>query len=304
MSTEPDRPPKNQSENQSQSPNQKEYVLGTGQDELDRLALQHRLWSDAAHAAWRWAGLRLGARALDIGCGPGFAACELAQLVGRDGHVLAVDESPGFVQHLNQQAAVRGLPQLRGLVGDVHELPRVLAPVLPDAPLAQPAPSFDLAYARWVLCFVRDPAAVVRGVASLLRPGGRFVVHDYFNYRSMALAPRRRSFERVVAATIASWEARGGDSDICGRLPRLMQEAGLRLVRLEVHQRLARGTDQMFAWLTSWWRTFAPKLVTMGLFAPADCEELFRDLDEVERSPTDFAVCPPVYELIAVREGA
>ena len=57
MSTEPDPTP------------EKEYVLGTGQDELDRLALQHRLWSDAAHAAWRWAGLRLGARALDLGAG-------------------------------------------------------------------------------------------------------------------------------------------------------------------------------------------------------------------------------------------
>ncbi|MFO0578768.1 MAG: methyltransferase domain-containing protein [Polyangia bacterium] len=292
MSTEPDSPP------------EREYVLGTGQDELDRLALQHRLWSDAAHAAWRWAGLRPGARALDLGCGPGFAACELAQLVGRDGRVLAVDESPGFIRHLNQQAAARGLPQLHGLVGDVHELPHVLAPALKDpANPAQPAPLFDLAYARWVLCFVRDPAAVVRGVASLLRPGGRFVVHDYFNYRSMALAPRRRSFERVVAATIASWEARGGDSDICGRLPRLLHEAGLRLVRLEVHQRLARGTDQMFAWISSWWRTFAPKLVTMGLFAPADCDELFHDLDEVERSPTDFAACPPVYELVAVKDG-
>jgi hypothetical protein len=83
-----------------------------------------------------------------------------------------------------------------------------------------------------------------------------------------------------------------------------MQQAGLRLVRLEVHQRLARGTEQMFGWLTSWWRTFAPKLVTMGLFAQADCEELFRDLDEVEHSPTDFAVCPPVYELIAIKDGA
>lgn len=277
------------------NPAEREYVLGTGHDELDRLALQHRLWSDAAHAVWRTAALRSGDRVLDVGCGPGFASFELAQLVGRTGRVVGVDESAGFVAHLNQQAAARSLPQLRGLVGDVQQLGRALT----DG--AQPEAPFDLAYARWVLCFVPDPAAVVRGVASLLRPGGRFVVHDYFGYRSMTMAPRRASFDRVVDATIRSWQERGGDPDICARLPRLLAEAGLQLQHLNVHQRLARGGEQMFAWPDTWWRTYAPKLVGMGLLSQADLAELLRDLDEVATSPHDFIVCPPVYELIAVK---
>ena len=50
------------------------YVLGTGDDELQRLSLQHRLWADAAHAAFRRAGITIAQRVLDVGCGPGFAA--------------------------------------------------------------------------------------------------------------------------------------------------------------------------------------------------------------------------------------
>lgn len=269
-----------------------EYVLGTGGDELARLALQNRLWSDAAVAAWQRAGLAPGQRVLDVGCGPGFAAFDLAHLVTASGAVVGIDEAPGFVAHCNEQARGRGLPWLTAVAGDVQQL-------TPERVGGVP---FDLAYARWVLCFVRDPEAVVRGVARALRPGGRFVVHDYFNYGSMTMAPRRRSHDLAVAATMKSWREHGGDPDVVGRLPALFAEHGLRIVHLGVHQRIARGGDSMFAWPDTWWRTFAPKLVAKGVLAQRDCDELLADLTAARTSGTDFIHCPPVYELIAVRD--
>jgi len=41
----------------------------------------------------------------------------------------------------------------------------------------------------------------------------------------------------------------------------------------------------------------------MGLLPRAECEQLMRDLDEVKGSTTDFAVLPPVYEVIGERVG-
>ena len=271
---------------------EREYVLGTGDDELARLAQQARLWSDAAVDAWKRAGIAPGQRALDIGCGPGFASFDLAQLVTSSGAVVGIDESEGFIAHLTEQARVRGLPHLKGVAGDVQQIGPAL---LGNEP-------FDLAYARWVLCFVRDPAAVVRSVARCLRPGGHFVVHDYFNYSSMTMGPRRRSHDLAVQATISSWRERGGDPDVVGRLPALFQQHGLRVLHLGVHQRIARGGDSMFAWPDTWWRTFAPKLVAMGKLAQRDCDELIADLTAARTSGTDFVHCPPVYELIAVRD--
>jgi SAM-dependent methyltransferase len=271
----------------------KEYVLGTGPEELARLGLQHRLWSDAAHGVWRRAGIGLGRRVLDVGCGPGFASLELAQIVGQTGFVVGVDESAGYITHVNEQAAARGLGHCRGVVGDVQRLGTVLTG--PDAG------AFDLAYARWVLCFVPDPEAVVAGVAAALKPGGRFCVHDYFNYGSMTMAPRRASHDKAVAATIASWHARGGDTDIMGRLPRLMERHGLRVTHLDVHQRVARGGETMYHWPDVWWRTFTPKLVQMGLLTQADQDELFKDLNAVAASGSDFIVMPPVFEIIGTR---
>lgn len=271
----------------------REYVLGTGNDELGRLALQHRLWADAAHSLWRLGRIGLGQSILDVGCGPGFASFDLAQLVTASGRVVGVDESQAFVDYANAQAKARGLPQLTAHVGDVQSLGVALA----ESGVEQG--SFDLAYARWVLCFVKDPEAVVAGVARALKPGGRFCVNDYFNYRSMTMAPRRESFAKAVAATVASWEARGGNTDIVGILPRLMEKHGLKVTHLDVHQRVCRGNDTMFWWIDVWWRTYAPKLVGMGLLAQVELDQLLRDLDDVRQSSFDFVMCPPVFEVVA-----
>src|SRR5688572_2810038 len=158
--------------------NPKEYVLGTGADEVARLGLQHRLWSDAAHSLWRRAQIRIGHRVLDVGCGPGFAAFDMAQMVGKNGAVVGVDESAVYIAHLAAQAQSRSLPHCRGVVGDVQRLG--------DSMKGEQA--FDMAYARWVLCFVPDPEAVVAGVAKSLRSGGRFCINDYFNYGMMSTA--------------------------------------------------------------------------------------------------------------------
>ena len=268
-----------------------EYVLGTGDDELSRLALQNRLWSDAAVAAWRLARLQPGERVLDIGCGPGFAMFDLAALVTRAGAVVGVDESPPFVRYAQQQAAARHLPQVTALAGDVQQLPQLLANQQP----------FDVAYARWVLCFVNDPSAVIAGVRQLLRPGGRLVVHDYFNYQAMTMAPRKPSHDAAVEATMRSWRRRGGDPDVGGRLPQILAEHDFELIHVAVHQRIARGGETMFAWPDTWWRTFAPKLVAMGELRQDECTQLLADLDAI-RTGHGFIQCPPVYELIAIRQ--
>ena len=142
-----------------------EYVLGTQDAELSRLGFQHRLWSRQAARAWEAARFRPGHHLLDIGCGPGFAKTELAQIVGVTGRVLGVDASERFIEHLRARAAAIGLPQIEARVGDVLEM-------------NLPEQSFDGAYVRWVLCFVSDPQRVIDGVAPICKPGGGLVGQD------------------------------------------------------------------------------------------------------------------------------
>jgi SAM-dependent methyltransferase len=260
------------------------YVLGTDPAEEARLGLQHRLWADTARAAWASAGFGAGARILDVGCGPGFASLDLEQL---GCVVVGVDESPGFVR----AARAAGLRDVRS--GDVQRLAE---------PLAGEA-AFDGAWARWVLCFVPDPEAVVAGVAAALRPGGRFVVHDYFDYEGMALAPRSPAFARVVGAVAASFRARGGDPDVAGRLPGLFARHGLTVERVVVHQWIARPHEPRWAWPDTFFRAYVPKLVASGFLTTREAEDWRQDWDERCASGDGFMLMPTVLEVVGVRDA-
>jgi ubiquinone/menaquinone biosynthesis C-methylase UbiE len=278
---------------QRPTPANGDYVLGTGTDEAVRLGLQHRLWSAATHELWERAGVQPGQTVLDLGSGPGYATVDLAQIVGPTGRVIAIDESASFLKQLHDQCAARKL-QVERVLGDVQEIGTILA--------AEEA-AIDVAYARWVFCFLENPEAVVQGLASLVRPGGVVAVQDYFNYeRCLTLAPRREAFSRVINAVAASWRARGGDTDIMGRLPGMFLAHGFRIDHIGVVQRIARPGSTLWHWPNSFWQTFLPRLVETGFITLEDRAAFEAAWAEASQDPASFVQLPPVYELIAVRE--
>lgn len=269
----------------------RKYPLGTDPEELERLHLQHRLWTDAAHALWRFAKVVPGSRVLDVGAGPGAASFDLAALATSAGRVLAIDGSESFVSYVRNEGKARKLTQLDARVCDVQSLERLEG---------VSSGSFDVAYARWVLCFTPRPEDVVRGVASLLSPGGRFCVHDYFDYETMTPAPRRESHANMVRATARSWRDNGGDPDVAGKLPALFDDHGLEVVHVTVHHRVARPGDTMWHWATTWWRSYTPKLVTMGYVTEQEVRQFWSDLDAMTPA-RDFLLLPPVFEIVGVK---
>jgi len=267
-----------------------EYVLGTGEDELVRLGFQHRVWSAAAFAIWERAGFGPGQTIVDVGCGPGYATLDLAQLVGTAGRVIAVDQAPGFVAHLDTRARALGLGHLETRVCDVEHIDAIAA-------------GADGAYARWVLCFVKDPDAVVAAVAKSLRPGGVFAVQDYYDYSGIQLAPPSPAFRRAIEAVDRSWRERGGDPDVGCRLPMMMAHHGFEVREVRPLVRVARPGSSLWEWPATFFRNYLPVLVEMGLLTPE--EQRAFDLDWAERSntPAAFFASPPIVDVIGVKRG-
>lgn len=268
-----------------------QYVLGTGADELARLQQQHEAWTEVTFAAWKRAGVGPRAKVLDLGCGPGFASLELADLVGETGSVLAVDESENFVGYLNQKAKNLNLTQLRSVKADAMDL---IATIGQDE-------KFDVVYCRWVLCWLKEPARAIASVKKILKPGGRFLIHDYFNWRSMGSAPRSPAIEKMVLAAVKSFTDRDGNVDVAADLPKLLRDAGFQLPTFTCHQRVAYGgsKDPALFWVLNWWRTYGPKLVTNGYLEAAVYTQAKKDMQILEDDPNRFFFCPPLFEFIA-----
>ena len=267
---------------------EREYVLGTGKDELARLGFQHQVWSEVAARAWERAGIAPGHWVLDVGCGPGYAAFDLARIVGEGGRVHGVDVSERFVAHLRGEAAARGLANVTAEVGDV-------------VGLDLPPDTFDAAWSRWVLCFVPDPAAVVEGVARALKPGGRFVVFDYLHYQGFRMAPADPAFDRVFQATSERWRAEGGDPDVGVRLPAIMARAGLEVAHVEPVTRAARPGSALWQWPRTFFTNFLPTLVRGGFLEQADADAFDARWAERERDPAAVFFTPPAVTVIGVK---
>ena len=158
------------------------------------------------------AGIRLGMRVLDLGCGAGDVALVAADLVGPDGYGVGVDRWPEALARARLRAEQIGLAQVQFVEGDIHD----------------PAPGgpFDAIVGRLVLMHVPDPVAVLRRQATVLRAGGLVVPieHDISTTRSLPSTP--------LVSQAASWLieafAKGGIATIGPRLWDVHREAGLR----------------------------------------------------------------------------
>ncbi len=101
-------------------------------------------------------------RALDVGSGPGHTALALAPHVAA---VTALDLSQEMLDQGAALAAERGLSNVQFLRGDAERLD------LPDA-------AFDIVTSRYSAHHYPRPAAVLREIARVLRPGGRLLLVD------------------------------------------------------------------------------------------------------------------------------
>lgn len=265
-----------------------EYLFGTDADELRRLGFQHQVWIREAADAWEAGGFGPGARLLDLGCGPGYATLDLARLVGADGHVTGVDVSARFVGELARRAAALDARNVDAQVQDVEALE------LPEG-------AFDGAYARWVLCFLRDPAGVVARVARALRPGARFVVQDYSNYAALQLAPDGPALRTVIDAVTAAWTGGGGDPDVGARLPRMMEDAGLRVVSVTPLSRIARPGTALWQWPRSFFDNYLPTLVREGHLAREDADAFDRLWAARSADPGAYFATPPMTVVVGER---
>lgn len=270
------------------SPQENEYVLGTHDEELVRLGFQHRAWARYTFRLWEDAGFGPGQTILDVGCGPGFASMDLARIVGSTGRIIGVDASARFLSHLTGLLAAQGVTNVEAILTDVQAL-------------NLPANSIDGAYARWVLCFVKDPAAVMSAVANAMRSGAAFAVQDYFNYAAITLAPRSTIFTRVIGAVIARWTDHGGDPDLMGKLPGIAQNCGLEVRLIRPILRVARPGSMLWDWPGSFFRSFVPSLVRDGYLTSADQVAFEEEWAARSNDPATFLCTPPVFDLIATK---
>lgn len=267
---------------------ERDYVLGTNDEEILRLALQHRVWRGRALEAWRRAGFSVGQTLIDLGAGPGHATHELAEIVGPKGRVIAIDRSRRFLDCLEAALERRRTRHVetRELDLDRDPLPNVAA---------------DGAWCRWVFSFVSRRRELVARVREALRPGGVLVLHEYLDYSTWAYAPRSPEIEAFVQRVEASWRQDGGEPDVGLELPGWLMEQGFEIRWFEPVIHLVHPDNFVWQWARAFLTTAPARLVELGHLTRAEAEAILAAHAALEANPRALLVTPAVAEIIAVR---
>jgi SAM-dependent methyltransferase len=146
-------------------------------------------------------GIGPGWRCVDVGAGGGDVSVALAEIVGREGRVYAVDSDPGARDVVAAEASA---------------FSQVLAITQAGEDLLLPEP-VDLAFCRFLLMHVVDPAVVLARMRQAVRPGGWVVAQEPIT-----------SAGRVGGLPLSMPDAR--HPDIGALLPALVVHAGLDIV--------------------------------------------------------------------------
>jgi SAM-dependent methyltransferase len=265
-----------------------DYILGTHDEEIARLGLQHRTWRAAMLTAWRRAGFTIGHSIIDVGCGPGYATLDLAELVGLSGCVHALDGSKRFLGVLEAARLRRGFTHIETHHVDLDhgELPDLQA---------------NGAWCRWIFAFLQNPRALVARLGEMVRPGGTIAIHEYFDYASWRAVPPCAGHQEFVRAVIDSWRARGGEPDIALNLPHWLEEAGFAMRSLRPIVEILTANDPMWLWLHTFTDVGRRRLVDLGYLTEGRAEAIWREFTEFEISPGARMITPGVLEIVAER---
>jgi len=265
---------------------ERDYVLGTHDEELERLGVQHRAWRPVVLDCWEKAGVIDGSRVLDVGAGPGYATVDLAGIVGQNGRVVAVERSSNFVNAIKNTVRARALSNV-----DVHELDLMNDP-LPEGP-------FDFSWCRWVLCFVSDPEFLVKKLGQVIRKGGSAIFHEYGQYTTWRFFPQRESLEEFRTHVIATWRESGGEPDTGLQLPSWLKRNGFAVRSVVPRIFCLQPSDYMWQWPSAFIQVHLSRLQELGRIDAAFADQVRADLAAAEKEKASFMLTPLVLEIVA-----
>ncbi|WP_419662075.1 class I SAM-dependent methyltransferase [Desulfosarcina variabilis] len=131
-----------------------EYRFGYTHKEIERLRYQHHVWAKENQRFISRAAFSKGATLVDLGCGPGYTTLDLAQIVGSEGNVIAVDrDGERSLPLLRAQAEAVGLFNIETRAANLETFD------LQEK-------SVDGVYGRWVLMYL--PEATVKSLMEVV----------------------------------------------------------------------------------------------------------------------------------------
>ena len=265
-----------------------DYPLTRDDAEHARLAQQAAFWSHDAAALFDSAGIAPGQAVADLGCGTLHVARLLAQRVGPQGRVHALDSDAALVEAMRRSA---------------HDAPRLSVERGDAYATGWPAASLDAVHARFLAAPAGGLDRLVLEMQRLVRPGGLLLLQEPIA-DSWQVPADHGAWPRMLALIRAGFAARGGDFDAGRMLRERLVAAGVRDVRcravahtLDTSHHYARLPLAFCRSLSALWRS-------IGMASAEEIDDLQHAIERALDAPGGAVVTFTVMQVWGRRPGA
>jgi SAM-dependent methyltransferase len=212
--------------------------------------------------------LRAGERVLDVGCGPGLLAHDMALQVGVAGRVVGVDKSEAMLKLAQQRCA--HLSQVEFKQGMAENL-------------CAEDQSFHALACTQVLLYVPDVKQALSEMRRVLKPGGRIAVIET-DWRSTVLTSNEQALTRKITA---GWDDAVPSPNLPVQLGPLLREFDFTAIRVEAIPVLntSYSADSFSAAMA---KTVAAAAQERGLVSEAEARTWLDDLKRLEQARAYF----------------
>ncbi|PSM47987.1 SAM-dependent methyltransferase [Chroococcidiopsis sp. CCALA 051] len=248
----------------------KEFKLTeTELKELARLQAIERVFDPASRQRIQATGISPNWCCLEVGAGAGSIARWMAEIVGENGKVVAVDLNTRFVAKSKRA-------NIEIIESDIRHL-------------ALKSQSFDLIHTRYVLIHVPEFQVALAKMLDLLKPGGWIVIEEPDFSAARAIAGNEaacQSMNRVNEAIAQMFASRGMDYAFGVKLPTIFQQLNLQELSVENDTPLAPGGSGIATVMKMSAERLADKYIATGKATQQDIERYC----QIAEDPQSWAI--------------
>lgn len=239
------------------------YIAKTGDVARSRLAIQHRVFAPGTETLLAMAGFRPDMRVLIVGCGCGDETVMIAEKLGPDGRITALDKSPEQIEQTRQVVEVAGFSA------------KVSYLVKPLEELSDSDGDYDLILCRLVMPHLASPVTAIDILKNRLSPRGVLASQEPI-VSSCYADPASPALTEYLSLMLAFAESYGLDFDMAKTIPELFRAAGLK-TQEQSWQPVVLGEDKCMVTMSA--SECMPAILKQGLIEPKAADDLIAAID-------------------------
>ena len=257
------------------------YAIRGGNEGKERLDVLARALLSTTTQLLERAGVITGMKCLDVGCGGGHVTILMARIVGPEGRVIGTDTDVEILALAREDAAVAKatnveFQQQDACAGVWHE-------------------EFDVAYARFLLSHLNEPANCLAAMVEACAPGGNIVIEDT-HFAGSFCYPPCAAYERYKELYQKLVQRKGGDSNIGPKLPGMLRRAGVQDIELNVIQPAhMHGEGKLMAPLTM--SRITDALTAEGFATESEVQQILTELNDAAADSGTLISLPRIFQV-------